>query len=273
VNPERKYDYMAKFTGHSGCPKCGSRDNRANYSDGGWFCFGCGDSGRSLQSGFVSDRDAADDDGCGDGVDAVTSPTDCTTSYPTAIVQYLARYSISVESAIHHGIKYSPYWNQLIYEYKDKEGRIRCIQARNFDPDRAAKAKYYNQGSASEVSPIYRGIQQHCVQHSNRDNDVCRLVSFPKRLVITEDALSAIRIASQCDAMPALGTNVPAHKIIALKPFYEFITIWLDSDKWREAREIAEKCKWVGLGANTVYSDLDPKCYSNLEITKYLTRN
>jgi len=80
--------------------------------------------------------------------------------------------------------------------------------------------------------------------------------------------------------MPALGTNVPAHKIIALKARqsdgrepYEFITIWLDSDKWREAREIAEKCKWVGLGANTVYSDLDPKCYSNLEITKYLTRN
>ena len=89
-------------------------------------------------------------------------------------------------------------------------------------------------------------------------------------MVITEDALSAIRIASQCDAMPALGTNVPAHKIIALKPLYEFITIWLDRDKWREAREIAEKCQWVGLSANTVYTELDPKCYSDLEIKEYL---
>lgn len=88
--------------------------------------------------------------------------------------------------------------------------------------------------------------------------------------MITEDALSAIRIASLCDAMPALGTNVPAHKIIALKPFYEFITIWLDRDKWREAREIAEKCLWVGLSANTVYSELDPKCYTNEELMEYL---
>ena len=90
-------------------------------------------------------------------------------------------------------------------------------------------------------------------------------------MVITEDALSAIRIASQCDAMPALGTNVPAHKIIALKPFYEFITIWLDRDKWREAREIAEKCLWVGLSANTVFTELDPKAHTDQEITGYLT--
>jgi len=72
--------------------------------------------------------------------------------------------------------------------------------------------------------------------------------------------------------MPALGTHVPAHKIIALKASYEFITIWLDRDKWREAREIADKCKWVGLSANTVYSDLDPKCYSNLEIQNFLDK-
>jgi hypothetical protein len=70
--------------------------------------------------------------------------------------------------------------------------------------------------------------------------------------------------------MPALGTNVPAHKIIALRPSYEFITIWLDRDKWREAREIADKCLWVGLSANTVYSELDPKCYTNEEIMEYL---
>jgi hypothetical protein len=91
-------------------------------------------------------------------------------------------------------------------------------------------------------------------------------------VVITEDALSSIRIASTIDAMPALGTNVPVSKIIALKPFYEFITIWLDSDKWREAREIADNCKWVGLSAQTVYSELDPKCYSDEEIQKLLDK-
>lgn len=82
--------------------------------------------------------------------------------------------------------------------------------------------------------------------------------------------MSAIRIASQCDAMPALGTNVPVEKIIALRPFYGHITTWLDRDKWREARDIAEKCKLVGLSANTVFSEEDPKSYSDKEITEYL---
>jgi hypothetical protein len=159
--------------------------------------------------------------------------------------------------AIRRGLQYSTYYNQLIYEYKDSEGKTRCIQARNFNPDRAAKAKYFNQGSTSEVSPIYRATESN---------------PWNKRLVITEDALSAIRIASQCDAMPALGTNVPLHKIIALKPFYQFVTVWLDSDKWREAREIAEKCEWIGYSANTIFTDLDPKCYTDSEITGFLSK-
>jgi hypothetical protein len=182
-------------------------------------------------------------------------PSDCGHNFSRECVEFLSKYSINIPNAIKRGLQYSPYYNQLIYEYKDKEGNTRCIQARNFDPDRAAKAKYFNQGSTSEVSPIYKASESG---------------KYPRRLVITEDALSAIRIAYQCDAMPALGTNVPAHKIIALKPFYEFITIWLDSDKWREAREIAEKCQWVGLSANTIYTDLDPKCYTNGEIMEYL---
>lgn len=89
-------------------------------------------------------------------------------------------------------------------------------------------------------------------------------------MVITEDALSALRIASQCDAMPALGTNVPVHKIMALARSYERVTVWLDSDKWREARHIADNAKWLGLSADTIYSDLDPKCYTDEQITEFL---
>jgi len=48
------------------------------------------------------------------------------------------------------------------------------------------------------------------------------------------------------------------------------VVVWLDSDKWREAREIAEAFKLVGLSATTLLTDLDPKCYSNEEIRNYL---
>lgn len=72
--------------------------------------------------------------------------------------------------------------------------------------------------------------------------------------------------------MPALGTNMPMKKIIALKPFYDFAVIWLDSDKWQESMEMAERFKWVGFKATAIYSDLDPKAYSNDELYQFLTK-
>ena len=46
--------------------------------------------------------------------------------------------------------------------------------------------------------------------------------------------------------------------------------VWLDRDKWKEARDICEKAQWLGLSARAVYSELDPKCYTDEEIKEYL---
>lgn len=90
-------------------------------------------------------------------------------------------------------------------------------------------------------------------------------------MVITEDCISSIRVSEVCDAMPALGTAVPLHKITYLKSLgYTDVIVWLDSDKWREARDIAEKFKLVGLSAKTVLSELDPKKYTKEQIMEYL---
>ena len=95
--------------------------------------------------------------------------------------------------------------------------------------------------------------------------------STKRGLVITEDALSSLRIAPYSDAMPALGTQVPLHKIIAIKGYgYKEVRVWLDSDKWREARDIAEAFRSVGVEASTIFSDLDPKSYTNEEIQEFL---
>ena len=32
---------MSEFLRHEPCPKCGSKDNLARYSDGHAYCFGC----------------------------------------------------------------------------------------------------------------------------------------------------------------------------------------------------------------------------------------
>lgn len=241
---------MAKFIKHEPCPKCGSRDNLARYSDGSAFCFGCRYSERGGISGFVAERTQSGDDAPSDEIRTPVSET-----YSEVGVRWLGKYGVTVEEAIRRGIIYNGYFDQLIFPFYGRDGRLVCYQGRNLNSERAAKAKYYNVGDAQEATSVYQ------TQGSG----------FPKRLVITEDALSAIRIARQCDAIPALGTHVPVSRIIALAPSYEVVTVWLDSDKWREARTIAENFQWLGLSANTIFTELDPKDYSDVEIKKYLT--
>ena len=245
---------MATFVKHEPCTRCGSRDNFARYSDGSGFCFGCRYSERGIGNPFRANGTGNSQEDC---ETQETSLPPCTSTLPEPIVNYLSKYGVQVSVAVRHGLVWCSGTEQLIYPYyaTTPDGRkyLACYQARNFNKSRQEKAKYFNKGSTRNVIPVIK----------------C-LTTTVKRLVITEDALSAIRIARQCDAMPALGTNVPVSKLMALARSYERITIWLDSDKWREAREIADNVKWLGLSADTIYSELDPKTYSDEQITEYL---
>jgi len=249
---EMRNDYMALFKHHEPCPRCGSRDNLARYSDGSAFCFGCRYSERSEGGGFV--RDTKQESESSETMQTIALPEDSGASYPECVITYLNQYNISVAEVLGLGVVWSPSRQQLIYPYyaTDDNGKryLACTQARNFNQQ--SKTKYTNKGKTTDVLPI--------------------IVSSPRtsRLVITEDALSALRIARQCDAMPALGTNVPVNKLNRLARLYSRLTVWLDSDKWREARHIADNFKWLGLSADTIYSELDPKCYSDLEIREFL---
>ena len=51
---------------------------------------------------------------------------------------------------------------------------------------------------------------------------------------------------------------------------YQEVIVWLDRDKWKEAREISDRVKWMGLASTTVLSDFDPKCYTVEEIQGFL---
>lgn len=246
---------MATFVKHESCPRCGSRDNLARYSDDGAFCFGCRYSEKRTGHGFkpstiINDLSTEEQK-------AIALPEDCSTEYPSIVANYLNRYDLSVVEAIRLGVLWSGARQQLIYPYyatnpDTGERYLACYQARNFH-QQVSGPKYFNKGKTTEVIPIIK----------------CD-VGGPRRLVITEDALSALKVARQCDAMPALGTNVPVSKLNAIARQYIRLTVWLDSDKWREARHIADNFKWLGLSADTIYSELDPKCYSDEQIKEYL---
>lgn len=80
-----------------------------------------------------------------------------------------------------------------------------------------------------------------------------------------------MKVARQVSAIPALGTNFPLHKIqkLVTKGFKRAV-VWLDDDKWREGRQIAENLSMVGISSRALLTELDPKEYSNEQITEYL---
>ena len=89
--------------------------------------------------------------------------------------------------------------------------------------------------------------------------------------MVVEDAVSAARIARQSDAMPCLGSYLPPNKMRALRLLgYDNLTMWLDEDKLKESRSIADKAKWLGFKTRVVYTPLDPKEYTDEQIKEIL---
>jgi len=238
---------MATFVKHEACPSCGSRDNLGRYSDGSAFCFGCHHYESANISPFVGERDGQTE-GSNDE-SAVEFPADADSTLDERATNWLSSYGLLGREVIHAGLKWSPGWEQLLIPLYDKDGHLCCIQAKNFNPKRASKAKYYNIGDKSLSDTRY---------------------GTGTTLVFTEDVLSAIKVGRVATGMPLLGTSIGRSRLAALRPLYERLIVWLDDDKWKEACEIAEAAKFLGWNASTIFTPKDPKEYSTEELQEFL---
>jgi hypothetical protein len=249
---------MASFVRHEPCPKCGSRDNLARYDDGSGWCFGC-----RLVIPSVRNSAALHASGilrASTESDAVRLPVDAAQDYPPHVIDWLKKYDIKVEEAIKHKWLYSPFWNQLIFPFYGQEHELLFWQGRNFTEGRK---KYYSQGSPADLLPILRV----------GGNQLPTLETDRRQLVVVEDVVSAAKIARQTDSMPCLGSYLPARKLMRLRPFYEFLVFWLDADKHKEAMRMSDMAKWIGFRTKVVYTEKDPKEYSDTEIYENLSGN
>lgn len=237
---------MAKFVKHESCPSCGSRDNLGRYSDGSAFCFGCHYTERGTHSPFIGERDRKNET----PTDGIRFPDDATRSIAPVAAAWLHSFGITGYEAIRAGIKWSPSWEQLCIPFYDRDGQLCCIQSKNFNHKRASKAKYYNIG--------------------NKDESFTRYGTRGTTLVLVEDTLSALKIGRQSVSMPLLGTSISKNKLAALRPFYEELIVWLDSDKWREARAIADAAALLGFKTSSRYTEYDPKTYTDEQIQELI---
>ncbi len=245
---------MGTFVKHSPCPKCGSRDNLAIYSDGSGYCFGCGYWIPSNISPYINYDSSSHRTSEKSRTDFPKENSDFISeegikwanSFGITLTELLARRVTSYSDA-----------NKLLFNFFDNEGERILCQARNLNP--MAKPKYITYGKTEDVLPIY-------YQKTWADS----LTGIRRCLVITEDCLSAIKIARQSDAMPALSSDLPLAKLNRLARLYGAFLIWLDGDMFHKAQRIARRLQLLGCEAQAVYTPLDPKCYDNATIRNVL---
>lgn len=236
---------FSHFVKHESCPKCGSRDNLARYSDGGAFCFGCHYQERRTHAPINQPLKG----------DHPPLPDDINHEFSQPCIEWLASFHVDVPTAIRNGLVWSPRFQQLIYQLGD------VWQARNFDPERLTKRKNYTSGDVNGCLHIY-------------DNPGRELgTPVYDGLVIVEDPLSALRVSSIEPSLPLLGSHLATGRLNALAGLYDSFVVWLDSDKYKEARAIAERLRLVGLSARVIWTELDPKCYTDLEIKDVLSHS
>jgi hypothetical protein len=70
--------------------------------------------------------------------------------------------------------------------------------------------------------------------------------------------------------MPLLGSHLAPARLNTIAGLYDDLVFWLDSDKYKEARSMCDRARYMGLSARTIYTELDPKCYTNDQLMEIL---
>ena len=228
---------MSQFIKLGPCPHCGSRDNRAEYTNGFW-CFGCSkydpknDTNsirqRVFNKSFVSNNQEI---------------LETTQEIPMKAMQWLLKYNITLKEIKKYGIKWEPIRKLLVLiQRKD------YWQGRNFG---FGNIKYMSNG-----------------------NKPLTIYGEGDTLLVVEDVLSAIKIArlrqeGYC-ATPLLGSSMSKQAEQQLVKRYKNISVWLDRDKAKNAVRIRNRLRSLGVISKAIITPLDPKEYNRTEILKWL---
>ena len=226
---------MSNFIKLGPCPHCGSKDNRAEYTNGYW-CFGCSKYEPKNDTESLRNRYRT-------GKNITKEILNTTGDIPMKPMQWLLKYNITQEEIKKYGISWEPIKKLLVLiQRKD------YWQGRNFG---FSKIKYMSSGNKPLTIYGEGGI-----------------------LLVVEDVLSAIKIArlrheGYC-ATPLLGSSLSKQAEHQLVKRYKHIYVWLDRDKAKAAVNIRNKLRSKGVESRVIISPLDPKEYNKTEISEWL---
>lgn len=231
---------MSHFLYNERCPKCSangadkSGNNLAVYSDTHKYCFACGfhDKGDIVEK--FKDR--------------------LNTEREKKHVNFFNRANFIDKEALVYLKKYGITDDEISKNYFwDSDGYLvfdggSYQNARNFT---GLGAKYMTRGVIRNNEPIMQNTQNDSV-------------------IIVEDAISAIKVSRVLPSVPIHNSIIPLELILRLSKRFKKLFVWLDKDKSLSALKQAGNAKLLFDEVRTIWTDLDPKCYSETEIKKYL---
>lgn len=237
---------MVKFLRHLPCPRCGSKDNLGEWSDGHLFCFGCGyrkGSKYTLQQ--VKEKVSP---GARPGV-ILQLPEDVSTYIPRKPYEWLKK-ALTDEEILKHGIGWSQRLEAIILPARDKTGELLLYQSRYFG-NKKNIPKYLTKGLKGDI--------------------LLTLGDHPtSRIVLVEDLLSAIVVSRVENSMPLWGATVTLGTLRKLSKQYRKLAIWLDYDKLAGALKLSSEARLLFEEVEVLTSENDPKYQGKEQLEKIL---
>lgn len=217
------------------CPKCGSKDNLAEYSEN-FHCFGCGYHKRKNTLDRVRRLNALGEL----KIDDVSTGITLSKTLAIEAKKWLIGYGLT--EAEMQQFRYD-YENDVLYLFFSASYRV----GRNFAKD--TKTRYTSKGKKPVLS---YGTGKTCV--------------------LVEDIISAIKVGRQFTAIPMLGAK-PTEEIIQALHSYDEVVLWGDADKMRENIVVRNKLsERLGKQVKLCFTSLDPKVYSDKEVKNTLQK-
>jgi hypothetical protein len=228
------------FLGFHPCPKCNSKDNLGEYTNG-FFCFGCGYKKPKRNLSRFNDVKPIK------AYDGISLENKLDNEH----LKWLLKYNLTDEemkffnSCKERTIKgETRKCNLLIFLHTDS-----YWTGRNFSDG----VKYLSSGNKPYFEYGNKGSPQSV-------------------LVFTEDVISAVKVSRYATAVPMLGSKVQKEWWENAKK-YDRVILWGDRDKARdnviEARKATEL---LGKQVEFIIKDKDPKEYNNNELYNYINK-
>lgn len=183
----------------------------------------------------------------------VRLPSDFSKAIPSAGLAWLLKYGVTPEEIQMFGIGYSKREGRVILPvYSNNE--LVYWQGRYIgDHKRDEVAKYRNQKAMGRNDLYFRNITAHTTD-----------------IVLVEDIISAIKVGRVTSCIALLYATIPLDLIKQLASTYDTVWIWLDPDKAAYTARMLMRCRSLGYPVRRIYTDKDPKYYTEEEIEDHL---